>query len=193
MWNRKRVCFLALAALGALVLWASLAPSGLAEEGAATFSGSAQTSVAEPPGQDFPGWARFLYPFGLSAAAILAVFMLVFAGVQMMAAVGNPGMIESAKGKIWSALLGLLIAVGSYLILRTINPQLLNLQINAPVAPGSIGGGPGGGTGGGGGGGGGSTPTQGFRCSTNPVICRPNQADCANACGSGVCNPGPAC
>ncbi len=82
--------------------------------------------------KDFLDYARFLYPFMLSVAAILAVLMMVFAGIQMMASVGNPGMITSAKEKISSAIFGLLLAVGSFLILRTINPNLIKLQLSPP-------------------------------------------------------------
>ena len=97
--------------------------------GQATIQKTANAS-SQGGGQDFIGWARWLYPFGLSVAAILAVFMLVLAGIQMVAAAGNTAMIESAKGKIWAAVFGLLIAAGSYLILRTINPDLINLELN---------------------------------------------------------------
>ncbi|MDP3784566.1 MAG: pilin [bacterium] len=115
-----------------------------------TPSAPAPSAAGSGDAKDFLSYARFLYPFMLSVAAILAVFMIVFAGIQMMAAVGNPGMIESAKKRIWAAIGGLLLAVGSFLILRTINPDLIKLQLNVPGV--TITGqttGPGGGSGGG--------------------------------------------
>ena len=42
----------------------------------------------------------------------------------------SEGMRSDAKQKIQNALLGLLLAVGTYLILNTINPDLLNLRID---------------------------------------------------------------
>lgn len=77
---------------------------------------------------DFTGYAKFLYPFALSVGAILAVIMLVIAGLQMMTA--SEGQRSSAKERIQNAILGLLLLVGVYLILHTINPDLLNLKIN---------------------------------------------------------------
>jgi len=80
---------------------------------------------------DFLGYAKFLYPFMLSVAAVLAVIMIIIAGLEMMTA--SEGLREDAKKKIWAAVLGLLLAVGSYLILKTINPQLLELKLTLPT------------------------------------------------------------
>ena len=82
----------------------------------------------------------------LSAAAILAVFMLVLAGVEMMTAVEKWR--TDAKQRIWNALLGLLLAALSFVILKTIDPQFLNLKLTpvevtgppgpiSPPAPGA--------------------------------------------------------
>lgn len=79
-----------------------------------------------PP--DFTDWAKFMYPFLLSVAAISAVLMLVIAGIEMMTV--SPGLREDAKKRIWAAILGLLLAVLSYLILWTINPQLTTITLN---------------------------------------------------------------
>lgn len=81
-----------------------------------------------PPPNDWLSYARFIYPFVLSIAAILAVIMLIVAGLELMTA--SEGMKSAAKEKIQNAVLGLLLAVGAYLILKTINPDLLNLQID---------------------------------------------------------------
>lgn len=88
-------------------------------------------AVLTPTSGDPNAWlnyARFIYPFAISVAAILAVVMLIIAGLEMMTV--SEGMRSDAKQKIQNALLGLLLAVGAYLILRTVNPDLLNLKIN---------------------------------------------------------------
>src|SRR3989338_3243945 len=48
--------------------------------------------------QDFLAWARWIYPFALSMAAVLAIAMIVIAGIQMM--IPSPGAKEDAKKKI---------------------------------------------------------------------------------------------
>lgn len=113
MSNKKIILFAAL-----LLIFGSLNAQAL----------EITTASSVPPPDDFLSYARFLYPFALSVAAVLAVIMIIIAGLEMMTA--SEGLREDAKKKIWGAVLGLLLAVGTFLILRTINPQLLNLRID---------------------------------------------------------------
>src|SRR3989344_1031534 len=80
------------------------------------------------PPNDWLSYAKFIFPFALSVAAVLSVIMLIIAGLEMMTA--SEGMRSDAKEKIQNALFGLAVALGIYLILNTVNPALLNLQIN---------------------------------------------------------------
>ena len=80
----------------------------------------------------FITYMKQLIPFLLSIAAVLAVVMIVVGGIQYVGSAGNPNMIGDAKDRIQNALLGLLLAAAAYLILNTINPNLVNLQLNVP-------------------------------------------------------------
>lgn len=66
---------------------------------------------------------------GIALAGALAVIMLIFAGFQYISSEGF-GKKSDAKEKIQNALLGLLLVIGSYSILYTINPELLVLNLN---------------------------------------------------------------
>lgn len=66
-----------------------------------------------------------IYKFFVGIAGILAVFMIVIGGVQWLFSGGNASKITSAKETIIGAIVGLLLAVGSYTILYTINPKLV--------------------------------------------------------------------
>jgi hypothetical protein len=68
------------------------------------------------------------YKFGVAAAAVLAVIMIMVAGFRWLAAAGNAATIGEAKRSITSAIIGLILAVGSYTALQVINPDLLNLK-----------------------------------------------------------------
>jgi len=89
-------------------------------------------------------------------AGLLAFGAIVYGGVKYVTSAGNPSSQGEAKEWMWSALLGLLLLICAYLILATINPNLVHLdlptlsQVNI-TAP----------SGGGGGGGGGGNPPQG--------------------------------
>ncbi|MDA1334909.1 MAG: pilin [bacterium] len=87
----------------------------------------------------FIQYVEFLFPFMLSVAAIAALVMFVYGGIEYMTA-GGSDRVSRAKGTITSALAGLMIAVFSVLILETINPELIKLELAIPqIAPVSIG------------------------------------------------------
>lgn len=78
----------------------------------------------------FAGLAQWLFPVTLSIVAILAVFMIMRAGFTLVFSADNPSSRADARGRIMNAIIGLVIAFGSVLILRTINPNLINLRFN---------------------------------------------------------------
>lgn len=67
--------------------------------------------------------------FGIGIAGVLAVAMIVYEGVAYMRAKGdgNTSNLAQAKSRIGEVLLGFLLVLSIYVILRTINPDLLNL------------------------------------------------------------------
>ncbi|MDP3948667.1 MAG: hypothetical protein Q8Q17_01820 [bacterium] len=100
------------------------------------------------------GWVQNFYQFSLIAGVFLAVGVIVWAGLRYALAAGNPSGQSDAGDQILQALLGLILLFGAYLILYTINPNLINLSlptlsnVNVPMPVGG-GGGMGTGTGGG--------------------------------------------
>lgn len=77
----------------------------------------------------FEQFTKYIYEWGISIGVILALFALIRAGVEYMSSTGNPGKISEAKEKIKSAFLGILLLLGSYTILNTINPDLTNITL----------------------------------------------------------------
>ncbi|MDI6778048.1 MAG: pilin [Patescibacteria group bacterium] len=80
---------------------------------------------------DFVEYIKQIIRFGFAAIGILALFMLSVGAYQYLMAAANLAKIESAKETISSALLGLVLGLTAFLILRTINPQLVNLQLSS--------------------------------------------------------------
>jgi hypothetical protein len=74
---------------------------------------------------DLPNYFNLIYKVGIGLAAVLALIMLFFGGIQYMSTDALSGKTDGKK-KMSNALLGLLLALGSYAILNTINPKLLN-------------------------------------------------------------------
>ena len=69
-----------------------------------------------------------VYKYSVIAISILAVFMIIVAGIQWMISGGSPDKIKAAQKRIGQSIIGLLIAVGSYTILYTINPYLVGFK-----------------------------------------------------------------
>lgn len=66
-----------------------------------------------------------IYVYGLGLVGISALIMLVFGGLKYMTATDSPGQVNSAKDTMRNAILGLVLALVSWLILFTINPDLV--------------------------------------------------------------------
>ncbi|MBX4188367.1 MAG: hypothetical protein KW793_04525 [Candidatus Doudnabacteria bacterium] len=72
-----------------------------------------------------------IYIWSLGISGILAVVMVVLGGYMIMTARGNGA--QAAKGRTFltSALAGLVLLLGAYLILNTINSDLTNFSISS--------------------------------------------------------------
>lgn len=96
---------------------------------------------ARPP-QDFVGnvpseevlshYINYIFNFIIWISGILAFVVLVFAGIQYLISTGKPEKIISAKERMSAAFLGILLLLASFLILKTISPQFVILEIPKP-------------------------------------------------------------
>lgn len=79
-----------------------------------------------------PRYISAFYTYFLSVVGIIAVVMIMYGGFRWITASGNPSRIGAAKEIIQSAIIGLILALTSRLILQTINPELVSLRL-API------------------------------------------------------------
>jgi hypothetical protein len=91
----------------------------------ASIPGTNANSTSSAPG----AFIANFYQFALMIGGILAFGVIVFGGVKYIASAGNPSGQSEGKEWIWGALTGLLLLAGAYLVLHTINPQLVNLNL----------------------------------------------------------------
>lgn len=87
--------------------------------------GPAITSTTENQLRTFLAQA---FQFGLAIAAALAVIMIVWGGVEIMLS-ESVFKKDDGKTKIKDAIYGLGLALVSWLILYTINPEILNFKL----------------------------------------------------------------
>jgi hypothetical protein len=133
------------------------------------------------------GWIVDFYNFALIVAGILAFGAVVYGGVLYAISAGNASKQSEGRSWILSALIGILLLAGAYLILYTINPGLtqcslpgLSTLANTATTGGSTpigGGGPIGGT----------TPISGTcasgRCQALPNCTKSSRVNCGGAQG----------
>jgi len=75
-----------------------------------------------------------IYKYLIGIVGILATVVIMIGGVIWMTAGGNASRIGEAKAWIGGALMGLVLALSSYTILNTIDPDLVSLK-NINVTP----------------------------------------------------------
>jgi hypothetical protein len=90
------------------------------------------TIAGQKPGVEttFPEYVKYLFNLSMFAGAIIVFGILIWSGFRYITSRNNPVVISDVKKKIYSAFLGLLILLSAYVILKTINPQLVILSLS---------------------------------------------------------------
>ncbi|HLD31566.1 MAG TPA: N-acetylmuramoyl-L-alanine amidase [Patescibacteria group bacterium] len=76
----------------------------------------------------FGEYLAAVYRYGVVVIAILAIVMIIKSGFDWSMSGGSPEKITQAKKRIGEALLGVFLALGSYTVLYSINPELVNFR-----------------------------------------------------------------
>lgn len=89
---------------------------------------TSDTTVTLGGEEQFRDYLNNAFKIGITIAILLAVIMIVIGGIQWMgeSVFGK----EAGKKKIQDAIWGLVLALAIFLILNTINPDLVNLRLN---------------------------------------------------------------
>lgn len=124
---------------------ATPAASGTSPSGSASLNYTPLENLPgfENQGGDFATYFGNLYKLALWIVGISALFMLVVGGFLYLSSAGNTALLGTAKKTIYSALIGLVIALVSWLLLDTINSDLTNLKLSrlsGAISSGSSGG-----------------------------------------------------
>ena len=69
-----------------------------------------------------------MYKYVVMAITIMSTIVMIFAGILWLTSAGNPEQISRAKKMITRSITGLILSIGSYTILWTINPQLVEFS-----------------------------------------------------------------
>ncbi len=80
---------------------------------------------------NFSSYVQAIYKFGIWAVGISAMLMVSIGGFMYLTSAGNTSKTGKAKEIISDAIIGVILALVSWLLLYTINPRLVN--INASI------------------------------------------------------------
>ncbi len=98
---------------------------------------AAGDNLPDIPGADKPtnfvGWVKYIYLLMLYFVGLTAFGVLVYAGFLYMLA-DTVTSKEDAKKWVFGAISGLILALAAYLILNTINPDLVNWNLEVDSA-----------------------------------------------------------
>lgn len=79
---------------------------------------------------------QYVFVFLIAACGIIAVVSIAISGVKILVTAGSPGAIIEAKERILGAVLGIVLLFASVMILRTINPAIVNVRNSVEDLPG---------------------------------------------------------
>jgi hypothetical protein len=107
-----------------------------------TFSFAQEVEYPKIPGvptptatTTFPEYVRYLFNFFVLISGIVALGVLIWAGILWLTSAGNPIQAGSAKRKAAGATFGLVLLFSSYLLITTINPNLSILKGPEKLTP----------------------------------------------------------
>ena len=80
-------------------------------------------------GFGFPQFIKYIYLFAIGIVGIVGLLAIIYAAFGYVTSAGNPQKASDAKDRIISALLGILLLLGSVVLLNLINPDLLKLKL----------------------------------------------------------------
>jgi hypothetical protein len=69
-----------------------------------------------------------IYKYAVAIGSIVAIVLIMVGGLRWLTAGGSASAIDAAKSRISNAVIGLILLLGSYTILYTINPDLVSLK-----------------------------------------------------------------
>jgi len=78
-----------------------------------------------------PDYIKYVIVLSIIVSGLIVFGSLLYAGFLYMTSSGNPSALKNSKDRMLSSFLGIIILLSSYLILNTINPSLIKLEIGS--------------------------------------------------------------
>jgi hypothetical protein len=89
------------------------------------------------PNSSLTDYLNYFFGVAIISAGLLGLISIVISGIRFLTSFGNPNTIGEAKERIFGSILGIILLLASFILLKTINPQLVNEQpVTLPIENG---------------------------------------------------------
>ncbi len=82
-----------------------------------------------------PDYVKYIFNFAVGIAGFIAFCCLIYGGARYVFSAGNPTAMADANDQIFAGIIGLVVVLGSWLLLITVNPQLVILKFSREPTP----------------------------------------------------------
>lgn len=89
------------------------------------FSDISAPFPGEPTNVTFENHTFYIFKWAASIGSLLAMLMIIYAGIKYMSSGGNPQILEDAKETIVGSLIGLGMIILAYFLLKTIGVNVV--------------------------------------------------------------------
>lgn len=79
--------------------------------------------------RDLGEYIPTVYTYLVGIAGLLAALLIIKGGFEYITSAGDASRVTAAKETITNSIIGLVLVLGSYVVLNTINPELVNLKL----------------------------------------------------------------
>lgn len=91
-------------------------------------------SITPTQTTDFlPDYIKYIFTFAIVISAIVAFGSFVYGGIRWLISAGSSSALSDAKDRMKAGAIGLVVILSSWVILNTINPQLVTISPTVPV------------------------------------------------------------
>ncbi|HOX30365.1 MAG TPA: pilin [Candidatus Paceibacterota bacterium] len=73
---------------------------------------------------------KYIYEWGIALGGVATFIAFVIAGFQYITSIGDPQTMKDAVDRIKSAMFGLVLLLSAYVLLNTINPELVSFRLD---------------------------------------------------------------
>lgn len=92
--------------------------------------GLTSISTLSATSMTLPGFINNLYRISIGLAAFFAIVQITWAGLIFMSSADSISKNTKARGKIFNAVIGLVLVLAPFVVFSVINPSILNISLN---------------------------------------------------------------